>query len=416
MSEIALVSSRKSRLEAAVRNGDLNAQAALDLASSPTRFLSTVQIGITLIGLLTGMYSGDNLTEDLKSILVSIPFLAPYSQALATGIVLIGITYLTLVLGELVPKRLGMANPEAISKFMAKPMNVLSRLTSPFIWMLETSSDLIIRILNIQKNEVLVTEEEIRSLLQEGTTGGVFEEIEQEIVHNVFQLGDKRVTSLMSNRQEIEWLDIEDSYVANREKILGSKRSVYPVCRGTVDEVVGLLYVKDLIASDIDLQLKDLPSIVREPIYLPESNRAYQALEKFKEQKKYYGIIVDEYGGVMGILTLHDILDELVGDISEEAEGDSEIIKREDGSFLINAQIPFEDFVQHFDINIPENERKELSGFNTLGGFVLQVLRNIPKEGEKFVWKDFEIEVVDMDRSRIDKLLVIKNNTEVNNE
>jgi putative hemolysin len=416
MSEIALVSSRKSRLEAAVRNGDLNAQAALDLASSPTRFLSTVQIGITLIGLLTGMYSGDNLTEDLKSILLSIPFIAPYSQALSTGIVLIGITYLTLVLGELVPKRLGMANPEAISKFMAKPMNVLSRLTSPFIWMLETSSDLIIRMLNIQKNEVLVTEEEIRSLIQEGTTGGVFEEIEQEIVHNVFQLGDRRVTSLMSNRQEIEWLDIEDAYLVNKEKILSSKRSVYPVCRGTVDEVVGLLYVKDLIASDIDVQLKDLPGIVREPVYLPESNRAYQALEKFKEQKKYYGIIVDEYGGVMGILTLHDILDELVGDISEEAEGDSEIIKREDGSFLINAQIPFEDFVEFFDINIPENERKEFTGFNTLGGFVLQILRNIPKEGERFVWKDFEIEVVDMDRSRIDKLLVIKNNTEVNND
>lgn len=416
MSEIALVSSRKSRLEAASRNGDASAKAALKLANSPNRFLSTVQIGITLIGLLTGMYSGDNLTSDLEVMIAAIPFLNPYSHTLAVGTVLVGITYLSLVLGELVPKRLGMANPEAISKFMAMPMNLLSKITAPFIWLLSFSSDLIIRLLNIKQSENAVTEEEIKSLIQEGTSGGVFEEIEQEIVHNVFQLGDRKVTSLMTNRQEIVWLDVEDSVEENRAKIFESRHSIYPVCRDTVDDVVGLVYVKDLIARDLDEQLANLAAVVREPVYLPESNRAYQALEKFKEQKVYYGIIVDEYGGMLGVVTLHDIMDALVGDISEENEEDSEIVKREDGSFLIDAQIPFDDFVQYFEINMQDADRKELTGFNTLGGFVLHILEDIPKTGEKFTWKHFDFEVVDMDRSRIDKLLVQNNKKEDNRD
>ena len=416
MSEIALVSSRKSRLEAASRNGDTSAKAALKLANSPTRFLSTVQIGITLIGLLTGMYSGDNLTSELELFINTIPLLSEYSHTLAVGTVLVGITYLSLVLGELVPKRLGMANPEAISKFMATPMNLLSRITAPFIWLLGFSSDLIIKMLNIKQGENAVTEEEIKSLIQEGTSGGVFEEIEQEIVHNVFQLGDRKVTSLMTNRQEIVWLDVEDSVEENKAKIFESRHSIYPVCRDTVDDVVGLIYVKDLIAQDLEEQLGNLANIVREPVYLPESNRAYQALEKFKEQKVYYGIIVDEYGGMLGVVTLHDIMDALVGDISEANEEDSEIVKREDGSFLIDAQIPFDDFVQYFEINIQEADRKEFTGFNTLGGFVLHVLEDIPKTGEKFKWKHFDFEVVDMDRSRIDKLLVQNNKKEDNKE
>ena len=416
MSEIALVSSRKSRLEAASRKGDTSAKAALKLANSPTRFLSTVQIGITLIGLLTGMYSGDILTADLETFINTISLSNTYSHTIAVGTVLVGITYLSLVLGELVPKRLGMANPEAISMFMARPMNLISKVTAPFIWLLGFSSDLIIKLLNVKQGENAVTEEEIKSLIQEGTSGGIFEEIEQEIVHNVFQLGDRKVTSLMTNRQEIVWLDVEDSVEQNKAKIFESRHSIYPVCRDTVDDVVGLIYVKDLIATDLEEQLGNLANIVREPVYLPESNRAYQALGKFKEQKVYYGIIVDEYGGMLGVVTLHDIMDALVGDISEENEEDSEIVKREDGSFLIDAQIPFDDFVHYFDINIQDADRKEFTGFNTLGGFVLHVLEDIPKTGEKFKWKHFDFEVVDMDRSRIDKLLVQNNKKEDNKE
>lgn len=416
MSEIALVSSRKSRLEAAARNGDSSAKAALNLANSPTKFLSTVQIGITLIGLLTGMYSGDNITADFEAFITKINILRPYSHTLAVGSVLVFITYLSLVLGELVPKRIGMANPETISTFMATPMNLLSKITAPFIALLGFSSDLIIKVLNIKQSENSVTEEEIKSLIQEGTSGGVFEEIEQEIVHNVFQLGDRKVTSLMTNRQEIVWLDIEDTVEENRAKIFESRHSIYPVCRNTVDEVVGLIYVKDLIATDIDEQLGNINAILREPVYLPESNRAYQALEKFKEQRVYFGIIVDEYGGLLGVITMHDIMDALVGDISEDIEEASEIVTREDGSFLIDAQLPFDDFLQYFGLNIHEAERRTLTGFNTLGGFVLHVLENIPKVGETFTWKHFDFEVVDMDRSRVDKLLVTNNKKEDKDE
>lgn len=409
MSEIALVSSRKSRLEAFARNGDLQAKAALELANSPNRFLSTVQIGITLIGILTGVYSGDKITSDLEAVLGTLPYVSLYKHSVAVGLVVLLITFLSLVLGELVPKRIGLSNPEGIAMFVAKPMNVLSRITSPFITLLSFASDLLIRVLNIKANESSVTEEEIRSLIQEGTSGGVFEEIEQEIVHNVFQLGDRRVTSLMTNRQEIVWLDIEDSVEDNKAKVFETKHAVYPLCRGTVDNVLGLIYIKDLIGEDVDERLASLATLKREPVYFPESNRAYQALEKFKEYRVFFGIIVDEYGGLMGVVTMHDIMDALVGDISEEDEDETEIFKREDGTFLIDAQLPFDDFVQYFDVNVQDTERKELVGFNTLGGFVLHILEDIPETGEKFRWKQFDFEIIDMDKSRIDKILVKKN-------
>ncbi len=409
MSEIALVSSRKSRLEAYLRNGNKKAKAALDLANSPNRFLSTVQIGITLIGILTGVYSGDKLTSDLEASLAAIPLISPYSHPIAVTLVVLLITYLSLVLGELVPKRIGMANPEVIAMNLAKPMNILSKITMPFIALLSFSNDLIIRILNIKPSESSVTEEEIKSLIQEGTTGGVFEEIEQEIVHNVFQLGDRKVTSLMTNRQEIVWLDIEDSVEVNKAKVYETKHAIYLLCRETVDDVLGLIYIKDLIGDNIDENLANLNAIKREPLFLPENNRAYQALERFKDQRVYFGIIVDEYGGVKGVVTMYDIMDVLVGDISEADEFEAEITQREDGSYLIDAQLAFDDFLHYFDITLPESERKELVGFNTLGGFVLHVLEDIPVTGEKFSWKQFGFEVVDMDKSRIDKLLVTVN-------
>lgn len=409
MSEIALVSSRKSRLEAFARNGDRQAKAALELANSPNRFLSTVQIGITLIGILTGVYSGDKITSDLEAVLGTLPYVSLYKHSVAVGLVVLLITFLSLVLGELVPKRIGLSNPEGIAMFVAKPMNVLSRITSPFIALLSFASDILIRILNIKPNESSVTEEEIKSLIQEGTSGGVFEEIEQEIVHNVFQLGDRRVTSLMTNRQEIVWLDIEDSVEDNKAKVFQTKHAVYPLCRATVDNVLGLIYIKDLIGEDVDERLASLATLKREPVYLPESNRAYQALEKFKDHRVFFGIIVDEYGGLMGVVTMHDIMDALVGDISEEDEYETEIFKREDGTYLIDAQLPFDDFVQYFDVNVQDTERRELVGFNTLGGFALHILEDIPETGETFHWKHFDFEIIDMDKSRIDKILVKKN-------
>ncbi len=413
MSEIALVSSRKSKLETAARQGDSSARAALELANSPNRFLSTVQIGINLIGILTGVYSGDKITSDFEAFLKQFSFIAGYAHPVAVGMVVLFITYFSLVLGELVPKRIGMANPEGIAKLVAAPMNVLSRITSPFISLLGFSSDLIIRVLNLKPSDNSVTEEEIRSLIQEGTTGGVFEEIEQEIVHNVFQLGDRKVASLMTNRQEIVWLDIEDPMEEIRDRIYATKHSVYPLCRETVDNVLGLVYVKDLMGVELEAQEADfLLGIKKEPVYLPETNRAYQALEKFKESRVYFGIIVDEYGGVMGVVTMHDIVDALIGDISEAGEYEHEITDRGDGSYLIDAQIPFDDFIQYFELNLTEPERKELAGFNTLGGFILHILEDIPETGEKFEWRSFTFEVVDMDRNRIDKILLTRHDRE----
>ncbi len=406
MSEIALVSSRKSRLEAAAKNGDRRAQVALDLASSPNRFLSTVQIGITLIGILLGIFSGDKLTTDAQNMVAQVAILQPYAHSIAVVLVLLLLTYLSLVLGELVPKRIGLSNPEGIAKTMAAPMIMLSRVTSPFIALLTVSSDLLIKILGIKPDESIVTEDEIKSLVQEGTSGGSIEEIEQEIVQNVFLLGDRRITSLMTNRQEIVYLDLQDEPAENRAKILENRHSVFPLCNGGVDEVVGLIYTKYLLGTDLDVELTRLIDMKRDVLFIPENNRAYQVLERFRERKQYVGIIVDEYGGVLGFVTLNDILDALVGDINDEDESDYEIQPREDGSFLIDAQLPFEDFLSHFDISLSTHDRRELTGFDTLGGFALHIIKDIPKTGEIFTWHHYRFEIVDMDKSRIDKIMM----------
>ena len=406
MSEIALVSSRKSRLETAARNGDRHAKLALDMALSPNRFLSTVQIGITLIGILTGVFSGERITADFQIYIEQFEILKPYAHSVAVGGVVLFITYLSLVLGELVPKRIGMSNPEAIAKFMATPMNWLSTITSPFIWLLAQSSDLIMKLLRIKPNNQAITEEEIKTIIQEGTTGGVIDEIEQEIVENVFHLGDRRIVSLMTNRQEVTWLDAADEPLVNRTKIIESKHSVYPLCSDGIDNIVGLIYVKDLLGEDLDQQLGRLESLAREPLYIPENNKAYQALEKFKESRVHFGIIVDEYGAMQGVATLNDIMDVLVGDLSETDEFNYDITEREDGSFLVDAQLPWEDFIDHFEIRVEHD--KELTGFNTLGGFALHILKDIPKTGEHFTWQDYRFEIIDMDKSRIDKMLVQK--------
>jgi len=317
MSEIALVSSRKSKLEIAAKNGDRQAQVALDLSNSPNRFLSTVQIGITLIGILLGIFSGDKLTTDVQAYVAQVEFIRPYAHSVAVVLVLLLLTYLSLVFGELVPKRIGLSNPEGIAKTMAAPMLLLSRLTSPFIALLTISSDLLLKLLNVRPNESAVTEEEIKSLIQEGTSGGAIEEIEQEIVQNVFQLGDRKITSLMTNRQEIVYLDLEDDPIENKARILEHKHSVYPLCNGGVDEVVGLIYTKDFLGRDLDSELLHLGDMKRDVLFIPENNRAYQVLERFRERRQYVGVIVDEYGGVLGIITLNDILDVLVGDIND---------------------------------------------------------------------------------------------------
>ncbi len=406
MSEIALISSRKTRLEIAAKNGDKRAHAALELSNSPNKFLSTVQVGITLISILTGIYSGDRLGAYVEPFFMQFPLTEHYASTLSVVIITLLVTFFSLIFGELVPKRIGMASPEGIAKVMAAPMNLLSKMTSPFIWLLTKTSKFLFSLTGIQESENSITEEEIKSMTREGATGGAIEEIEHEIVQNVFHLGDRRATSLMTNMNDVVFLDIDDTSEENRKKIIDKRHSIYPVCKDGINNIIGLLYIKDLLGKSLTTEIKNLDKHVREALFIPENNHTYQVLEKFQSERKHFGVIVDEYGNVQGIVTMNDILDALVGDISETNEFEYDVFEREDGSFLIDASMPFDEFLQEFEIEL--NNRKEYSGFDTMGGFALDILKEIPDTGDKFTWQEYEFEIVDMDKNRIDKMLVTK--------
>lgn len=404
MSEIALVSARKVRLEHQAGKGDEQAKAALKLANNPDKFLSTVQIGITLIGILTGIYSGEKLKSDLVAFVGQMEMLRPYANGIATGIIVIVITYFSLVLGELVPKRLGMARPEAIAKAVARPMTWVSRITFPFIALLTVSTNVIVKIFKLKGSDQHVTEEEIKAIINEGTNSGAIEETEQEIIERVFHLGDRNITSLMTHRTDIVWLDINEPVEVIKRKINHSLHSVYPVCEGQIDSIKGIISIKDLYAA-ASTNSYALKPIIRKPLFVPENNSAYQVLEKFKETQIHAAFIVDEYGTFLGMITLNDILEAIVGDMPETGQHDDyEMTKRDDGSYLVDAQIPFYDFLSEFDKEdwMAEFEQE----FDTLAGFILHHLEHIPQTGEKFDWRGFTFEIVDMDVHRIDKVLV----------
>ncbi|WP_143307865.1 hemolysin family protein [Chitinophaga vietnamensis] len=403
MSEIAMVSARKIRLEHLANKGDEKAKAALKLANNPDTFLSTVQIGITLIGILTGIYSGESIKTDVIAFINQVPALQPYSGPLATILIVVVITYFSLVLGELVPKRIGMAKPEAIAKTMAKPMTLLSWLTYPFISLLSASTNVLVKLFNLRPTDTHVTEEEIKAIINEGTTSGAIEETEQEIIERVFHLGDRNITSLMTHRTDITWLDINEAPADYQQKIHSSLHSVYPVCDGQIDSIKGVVSIKDLYA----LSGKALPlaQIIKKPLFVPENNTAYQVLEKFKETHVHAAFIVDEYGTFLGMITLNDILEAIVGDMPETEENDDyEMVLRDDGTYLVDAQIPFYDFLAEFDREDWMAEFEQ--DFDTLAGFILHHLEHIPQTGEKFDWRGFTFEIIDMDAHRIDKVLV----------
>jgi len=405
MSESAMESARKARLEFLANKGDEKAKTALKLANNPDRFLSTVQIGITLISILIGIYSGATWRMELIDIVAQVQYLAPYSHGIATGIMVLVITYFTIVLGELVPKRLGVARPEAISRHLAAPMLWLSRLTSPFIWLLTISTNLLVSLFKLQPSDNNnVTEEEIKAMINEGTSSGAIEETEQEIIERVFHLGDRNITSLMTHRTDIVWLDMTDQKEILRDKIFESVHSVYPVCDGQIDKILGIVSIKDLYLAAASNNYT-LEPIIKKPLFIPENNSAYQVLEKFKETQSHAAFIVDEYGTFLGMITLNDILEAIVGDMPETGQDDDyEIVRREDGSYLVDGQIPFYDFLSRFDREdwMAEFEQE----FDTMAGFILHHQEHIPKIGEKFEWRGFTFEIVDMDAHRIDKVLV----------
>jgi putative hemolysin len=410
MAEIALLSARKARLEGQASKGDKDAKAALALANHPDSFLSTVQIGITLIGILTGIFSGEKIKVQIVAWLQSIDLTTPYSNSLATIIVVIIITYLSLVLGELLPKRIGLSKPEAIAKAVAGPMKIISTITFPFVWLLSKSTNFLSKLLHISTNDTQVTEEEIKAIISEGTEQGTIDEAEQEIIERVFHLGDRNITSLMTHRTDIMWLDASKTVGTVKKEMVDIIHSVYPVCEGNIEALKGMVSVKDLLLNNDETIIS---SIMKQPMYVPENNTAYQVLEKFKETKIHHCFIVNEYGSIEGLITLNDILEAIVGDIPQPDEESFEITERADGSLLIDAQIPFYDFLHKIDKTdwINDNEQD----FDTLAGFILHELEKIPITGDTLLWKGYKFEIVDMDNNRIDKVLVMFTNFEDNN-
>ncbi|MBK7291430.1 MAG: HlyC/CorC family transporter [Chitinophagaceae bacterium] len=402
MSEIALVSARKSRLEHQAEKGDLKARKALDLANNPEKFLSAAQIGITLIAILTGVYSGERFSRHLQPSIEKIDFLQPYAATVSTTIIVIIVTFLSIIFGELIPKQIGLLRAERISKLVAGPVNVFAVITHPIVWLLNKISKLFFRIFNIKRSkDDAITEEEIKTLITEGTEAGTIDEAEQEIIERVFHLSDRNITSLMTHRSDIVWFNLDDNEEKIKEKILAEPHSVYPICEGNIDEIKGFVSIKDLYIPPDHRLFKD---IMQPALFIPENNTPYQVLEKFKESQNHSCFIVDEYGSVLGLVTLNDILEAIVGDIPQPDVEDYEIIKRDDGTYLVDGQIPFYDFLTRFEKTEWMHEGEH--DFDTIAGFILHELEKIPKPGDKLDWKGFKLEVLDMDGHRIDKILV----------
>ena len=349
MSEIALVSARKARLELEAKRGNKSAQTALKLAGEPDRFLSTIQIGITLIGILTGLYSGEAFAYNLSEVVRHVPVLEPYALGLSKTVIVIIVTYLTLIMGELVPKRIGMGYAERVSMLVARPMFLLSKLALPFVWLLSKSTSFVIKITGIKANEEnKVTEEEIKAIVKEGFDGGEVQEVEQDIVERVFNLGDRNVGSIMTHRSDLVWLDVTDSIEKIREKVQENLFNIYPVASEKFDNIKGVVYLKDLFGR-IDEPDFSLEQVIRPAQYLPENQSVYNALEQFKQARVKYGIVTDEFGGIQGIVTLKDIMEGLIGQVPELGE-EAEITQRADGSWLVDGQYNFYDFLEYFDM------------------------------------------------------------------
>lgn len=402
MSEMALVSIKKFKLENEKRKGSSSARIALELSEKPDTFLSTVQIGITLIGILLGVFSGDTLTKDLATFLYQFDVIAPYSKTLASVLIIILITYFSIVFGELLPKRLGLTYPETIAKLMAKPMSVLSKISLPFVWLLSVSNNLMLKAFGIKENKEVVSEEEIISIIKESTESGEIQEKEHEIVERVFNLGDRRVNSLATHRGDLIYLDLDCTYQEVRKKITQDKHSAYPVVvNNNLDDVKGVIHLKDLFGANQD-DFK-LENYLRKPIFVNENSYSYPLLESMQKAHAQIAIMIDEFGATSGIITINDIMDELVGESPENEQEDYEIIKREDGSWLVDGQFSIYEFERYFNIEIGE-EIDNL--YVTVSGLFFNNTTEMPREGDKIEIGDLVLEIIDKDGNRIDKILV----------
>lgn len=405
-SEIAVLSARKIRLENLIDQGNSRARAALKLANSPNDFLSTVQIGITLVGILSGAVGGATVAQRLKTLLDGHPTLQPYSEQISVVLVVTIITYLSLVIGELVPKRIALNNPEGIACTVAKPMQMISRLTAPLVHLLGLSTDTLIQMLGIRiSNEPSLTEEEIKVLIRQGAESGMFEETEHKMLERVFRLGDRPIKALMTPRIEIVWLDVESPLEETLQEVTNSSHSRFPVARGSLDHCIGIVRGSRLLSACLSSPEVDLEALLHPPLYVAESTRALNVLEEFKQTGMHMALVTNEYGGIEGAVTLNDLMEAIVGDLpSLEDWDDPLVVQREDGSWLIAGSLDVHDFKDVIGRDaIPDEDS---GSFYTLGGFILHFFGKIPRSGEGFEWSGLHFEVMDMDGTRVDKVLI----------
>ncbi len=405
LSEMALVSARRARLEQLAEEGDSGAKAALGLAATPTRFLSTIQIGITFVGILSGAFGGATVAEVLTTQFQRYPALAPYGKSLAMVLVVVTITYLSLVVGELVPKRLALNNPEKIAIKAAPVINLFARMAHPLVLFLGGSTNLLLRLLRFRPtSEPTVTEEEIKLMLSEGARAGIFQPFEQNAIERVFRLADRRVTVLMTPRQEMVRLDLEATIEQTKEQIAHFRHSAYPVVEGSFDNIVGVVTTKDLLALQLLQQPFTLKTICKPPLFVPDNSQAVDVLHLMQKSNSRMAFVVDEYGMVLGLITYGDILRTVFDDLESPSAGWRSIVEREDGSWLVSGNLPFDDFLEFFSMSrVDEDELKRIS---TVGGFALIKIGTVPEESQHFSWRGLRVEVVDMDGRRIDKVLV----------
>jgi putative hemolysin len=408
LTEFAVISSRKVRLQQLAQEGDRRARAALELAKAPDRVISTVQLGISLVGILAGAFGGAALSKGLADYLKEVPGLGPYHEGASFVMVVLAITYLNVVLGEIVPKRLALIHPERMAMATASLFRLVSILVHPAVRVLGLSSDLVMKILGVRKSaEPPVTEEEIKVLIEQGTQAGVFVETEKELVKSVFRLADREVSILMTPRRDMVWLDLDDQGEINHRKIVESPFSRFPVARGSLDNVLGIVRAKDALAYCLSERGLDLKAVMKPPLFVPESLTALRLLENFKKSRPHLALVVDEYGGIQGLVTLNDILEAIVGDMPTQGRPqESGAKQRDDGSWLVDGLMPVDEFKDLFQIvkKLPE---EETGIYQTLGGFMMTQLGRIPEPADHFEWEGMRFEVMDMDGKRVDKILVV---------
>lgn len=411
MSEIALVSLRKFKLETSARKGNRNAKKALELANNPNTFLSTVQIGITLIGILTGIFSGEKIEDDLRASIEKISILQEYSESIAVTILVITVTFFSIVFGELLPKRIGLMFPETIATLVARPMTIISIITKPFIWLLIKTNDLFLAIFGLKNQQKeFVSEEEIKAMVRESAAGGEIQKIEQNIVHRVFALGDRKVSELMTHRGDLQCFNITDDLRTIKERAQIEAHSVYPVYRKSADNLIGIVSVKDIFPKHFKNAEFNLATFLKQPVMVPENTPVYKVLERFKENKIHYAFVIDEYGSIQGMVSMDDIIDALIGDVTEYNQQEYQIIQRDEKNWLADGAYPFFEFLNFFNIHDTEHAQGD---YNTIAGLILHELGYLPKTGERIAWQDFEFEIIDMDGPKIDKVLISKHNREI---